>query len=74
MRALKITFYGPMESNSEGHLTRPIVLEQVLPLEAIEEHGMMVSPGTPVGLSQAQMFELSVYDVPAPEIVVPQGV
>lgn len=74
MKALKITFYGPVEPNAEGHLTRPIVLEQVLPLEAVEEHGMMVSPGTPMGLSQAQMFELKIYDASISETVGPQGV
>lgn len=74
MKFIKVTFLGALEVNAEGNLTRPIVLEQVLPLEPIEKHGMQCNPGMPWGLGQAQVYELRIFDAPDPEIVVPQQV
>lgn len=74
MKVLEITFYGPQEPNGRGGLERKVVMYQSFPLEPIEKHGMMFSPGTPMGFSQAQMFEVRIVDAPDPEIVVPQQV
>lgn len=74
MKYLKITFLGTLEPGLGGVLERKVLAEHVLPLEAIEKHGISGSMDIYTPWQQAQMFELRIGDYPDPEIVVPQQV
>ena len=74
MKFLKITFFGPVEPNADGHLTSPVVHEQLFPLEFIETYGGKGFTAWRKLLPAAQTYELEMVDLPDPKAVVPQQV